>query len=40
MFQLTGCVSQLVVATVLVLDSSNMCTWEEGEEEEEGGGGE
>ena len=28
MFQLTGCVSQLVVATVLVLDSSNMCTWQ------------
>ena len=31
MFQLTGCVSQLVVATVLVLDSNNMCTWQ-GEE--------
>ena len=31
MFQLTGCVSQLVVATVLVLDSNNICTWQ-GEE--------
>ena len=36
-FQLTGCVSQLVVATVLVLDSNNMCTWQGDRREERRG---